>query len=155
MEVLREDGLHPLDMNDGLNGEAHDLVVSDNWLYVVGEFSSAGGKPSNFIARWRQTPVEVSTLETVPASVEIDLDAPFPNPFSEASIVSFRIPRTQEVRIEVQNLLGQRVSILQEGVLPAGEHKALWTPGSMSAGVYLIVLQSENQRVVRKVVYVK
>ena len=72
--VARWDGTewHPL--GSGVDNAVDTLVLGpDSMLYVGGRFSTAGGAPSNCIARWGELPPTAVTLvsfETVTEGIE-------------------------------------------------------------------------------------
>ena len=66
----------------------------------------------------------------------------YPNPFNPSTVIPYQLQTAAHVRLEVFNLLGQRVATLVDGAQVAGAHRAVWTAtdGSgqaVSAGVYL------------------
>ena len=71
-----------------------------------------------------------------------ELGANYPNPFNPSTLIPYQLAASSYVRLEVFNLLGQRIATLVDGERPAGVHTALWdaTDGSgqaVGAGVYL------------------
>ncbi|MDE2732781.1 MAG: T9SS type A sorting domain-containing protein, partial [Gemmatimonadota bacterium] len=66
----------------------------------------------------------------------------YPNPFNPSTIIPYQIPTTTHVRLEVLNLLGQRLATLVDGERPAGAHTAHWDATDaagrpVGAGVYI------------------
>ena len=81
----------------------------------------------------------------------------YPNPFNPSTIIPYRLPASTHVRLEVFNLLGQRVTTLVDAVQSAGFHGARWdgtdaTGRAVAAGVYLYRLQSDHARSTRRMV---
>jgi len=67
-------GFHPL--GSGLNGAVTALAAFGNDIFVAGDFSTAGGKPSLNLARWsKQAPIAVmiSNFEAAPVGNGIEL----------------------------------------------------------------------------------
>lgn len=64
----------------------------------------------------------------------------YPNPFNPTTSVWFGVPEASEVSLKVYNVVGQEVSTLFEGTVPAGYHQMQWTArsphGPLSSGVY-------------------
>ena len=66
----------------------------------------------------------------------------YPNPFNPSTVIPYQLPTAARVRLEVFNVLGQRVATLVDEDRPAGFHSAVWdaTNGSdqaVAAGVYI------------------
>jgi uncharacterized protein (DUF362 family) len=78
-------------------------------------------------------------------SSEFALLPPHPNPFTGTTEVTFLLPRPGEARLEVYNVLGERVRTLTRGDFPAGRHTVVWEGKSdsghrSSPGVYFLRL---------------
>ena len=76
----------------------------------------------------------------------------YPNPFNPSTIIPYQLAASSAVRLEVFNLLGQRITTLVDGERPAGFHTATWhaTAGAgraAGAGVYIyrMTVGVENQ----------
>jgi hypothetical protein len=68
--------------------------------------------------------------------VEFSLFQNYPNPFNPSTEIKFGLPQQSDVRIEVFNILGQRVINLFDGRLPAGFHNVRWNASNSSSGIY-------------------
>ena len=86
---------------------------------------------------------------------EVVLHQNYPNPFNPTTRIAFSIPRTQEITLVVHNLLGQEISTLVRGIVPAGEHIVTFDAGALPAGVYFYKLSSAERQTVNKMVLVK
>ena len=75
----------------------------------------------------------------------------YPNPFNPSTIIPYQLPTATHVRLEVFNLLGQRIATLVDGTRPAGFHTATWhaTDGAgraVAAGVYIYRMTVGEER---------
>ena len=74
----------------------------------------------------------------------------YPNPFNAATAIRFQTAQAGRVQLEVYDLLGQRVRVLADQDLPAGQHLLLWdgrNEGGHAAatGVYFCRLHTADQ----------
>ena len=74
----------------------------------------------------------------------------YPNPFNPSTIIPYHMPTVASVRLEVFNVLGQRVATLVDEERPAGVHTAAWNATdavgrAVGAGVYFYRLSSVGQ----------
>ena len=81
----------------------------------------------------------------------------YPNPFNPSTIIPYQLPAAGHVRLEVFNVLGQRLATLVDAERSAGVHTAQWDATdavgrAVGAGVYIYRLSSggmtESQRMV-------
>jgi adhesin/invasin len=84
----------------------------------------------------------------------------YPNPFNPTQTVMFTLPRKAAVRLEVFNILGQKVRTLVNSSLPAGDHRVVWDgkndgAQSMSTGVYFYRLMADGQYQTHKTMLLK
>lgn len=61
----------------------------------------------------------------------------YPNPFNPATSIPVTLDRTQEVRLEVYDLLGRRMSVLHDRMLTAGIHTFTVRADNWPSGMYL------------------
>ncbi|MEM1055341.1 MAG: T9SS type A sorting domain-containing protein [Bacteroidota bacterium] len=84
---------------------------------------------------------EVSTSSETPAEMPgLQLATPYPNPSAGIVHLSADVPEAAEAHVEVFNALGQRVAVLHEGPVAAGEAEWTWDATEHPAGVYIVRL---------------
>ncbi len=98
-------------------------------------------------------PASGGTVEDIPGAVRLDQN--YPNPFNPATVIRFQLPETSDVTLEVFNMLGQRVSLLADGRMTAGEHEVSWDATGMASGLYLYRLTSSDVSLTRRMMLVK
>lgn len=86
---------------------------------------------------------------------EFSLLQNYPNPFNPATRISFVLPETGTVKLNVYNILGQLVKELYNGVLEAGEHTLNFDASGMPSGTYIYQIEAGNYISARKMVLLK
>jgi len=69
--------------------------------------------------------------------------------------VSFNIPNSASVRLEVWDVTGRRIQILFNGSLPPGHHAFPWNTTHLSCGSYFVTLYTNDKTRVAKVVVIR
>lgn len=103
-------------------------------------------------------PTSTSDLISIP--VVLTMDQNFPNPFNPNTSISFSLPKTQAVKLNVYNLKGQLVKKLLDADLPAGKTMISWdgtddNGNTVSSGIYSYRLQSGGEHITRKMMLMK
>lgn len=78
------------------------------------------------------------------------LDQNIPNPFTGSTTIRFSTTKTTHVNLKVMNQLGQTVEVLLDGTIEPGDHSIEWNAGNNAEGVYLLVMQTDAGRMVKK-----
>lgn len=78
----------------------------------------------------------------------------YPNPFNASTTILFFLPETAAYRVEVYNLLGEKIATLREGV-KSGFDVFVWDASNLSSGIYFIALRSKGQIKVKKAMLIK
>ncbi len=79
----------------------------------------------------------------------------YPNPFNPSTTLEFYLPLTNQVKIEVYNILGEKVDVILNSMVNSGWHKYNWHPNSFSSGIYFIRITSGDYNFVQKAVLLK
>jgi hypothetical protein len=84
----------------------------------------------------------------------------YPNPFNPETRIQFGLPERGYVRLNVYNMLGQVVSVLVNGELPAGTKEVVWNGmdqngRSVTSGVYFYKLETPQGAMTKKMTLVK
>lgn len=98
-------------------------------------------------------PSTSTDLDEVPAGFALEQN--YPNPFNPSTNISYSIPVSGEVSLEVFNLQGQKVMTLFEGYQSAGAHKAVFDASNLASGVYVYRLVAGTNVQVRKMMLIK
>jgi len=83
-----------------------------------------------------------------------------PNPFNPSINIPVSLPNSSEISLSIYNILGQRIRVLHQGQLSAGIHSFTWNGKNdsgqqVSAGMYLLTMQTGLSTQAKKVVFLK
>ncbi|MBN1293142.1 MAG: T9SS type A sorting domain-containing protein [Candidatus Latescibacteria bacterium] len=78
-----------------------------------------------------------------------------PNPFNPSTSISFDLPESGQVAIEVFSVTGQKTATLVNGHMQAGAHSVSWDGSGCSAGVYLYRISANGKTSARKMLLLK
>ena len=59
------------------------------------------------------------------------------------------------VRLTVYNVIGQEVAVLVDGVMKAGDHRAVFTARNIASGLYLYRLETDGFVMTKKMLVMK
>ncbi len=84
----------------------------------------------------------------------------FPNPFNPSTVINYSIPSAQTVKILIYNILGEKVKELVNSSMEAGSYSVQWNGDNqfgrkVNSGVYFSVLQTQEKRIVKKMILSK
>ena len=91
-----------------------------------------------------------------PQTAAAEIGRVYPNPFNPEALIPYRLLRDGAARLEVFNLLGQRVALLvDEPDHHAGSFNAVFRPRDLASGVYFARLEAAGAVDTRRLVYLK
>ena len=85
---------------------------------------------------------EVQTV-ALGTPTELRLQAPYPNPVRDAATVRYELPATSDVSIAVYDLLGRRVTTLQQGNQEMGRKEVQFDTQRLAPGTYFLRLETK------------
>jgi hypothetical protein len=86
---------------------------------------------------------------------EYSLEQNYPNPFNPVTRIRFGILRTGNIKLEVYNLIGQKVSTLVDGVVTSGYHTISFDASNLPSGVYIYKITTPEFTSSKKLVLLK
>lgn len=149
--------------SSGFNQTNFPMQFTQIWSAEGGRINEFGFYTADSIAGiYTVTVTDTSTGVTGEALVEIDdiasannseeipkhysLSQNYPNPFNPATTIKYGLPVRGLVKIDVYNILGQRITQLVNKVKAAGYHQVQWNTSGLASGVYFysIYIKPEN-----------
>ena len=91
--------------------------------------------------------VDLRGITEMPTKFELYQN--YPNPFNPSTFIKYSLPEISNVKLEIYNIMGQKVITLVDGILPAGYHHASWNGKSdkqteIASGIYICILKAES-----------
>jgi len=79
----------------------------------------------------------------------------YPNPFNATTTITYNLPISGDVDLEVYNLLGQKVTTLVDGRVEAGQHSVSWDAANYSSGIYFYKLSAGEKSYTKRLTLLK
>jgi len=83
------------------------------------------------------------------------LDQNRPNPFNPSTTITFSIPVSAPVSLDVYSVSGQKIATLASGIISAGSHSVIFDGSGLASGVYYYHLQSSGYAKTGRMLLVK
>ncbi|MEK6570404.1 MAG: FlgD immunoglobulin-like domain containing protein, partial [Bacteroidota bacterium] len=105
----------------------------------------------------------ITDVETIPIGIptEYALSQNYPNPFNPTTLINFDLPKQSPVRLEIYDMLGQKVKTLINGeVMDPGYYKVTWNGTNQSgttvaSGVYYYRIVADKFASLKKMLLLK
>ena len=130
--------------------------ASGSW-YELGSGLSIDGA-----LRIRTDPSLVQSNDDDPETLpnRFRLEPNYPNPFNPITTIVYSVEQRTHVNIAVYNMIGQKVAVLVDNEISAGEHSVQWNGCDadgrpVATGVYFYRIETEQYRATRKMVLLK
>ena len=147
------------------NNHIENIVVQNPGIPDPEEitiFSQFGSINPLFYSRWNfdlgivgienESPVQVTQTPR--------LERNYPNPFNPVTTIKFSLPNAMDVKLEIYNALGQKVTTLINGKTRAGQHIVNWNGidskgRAVASGFYFCRLTTDNYTKTMKMLLMK
>jgi hypothetical protein len=88
------------------------------------------------------------------------LSANYPNPFNPETNIEYELPKSGLVRLEVYNLLGQKIKTLIDQNQMAGVHQAIWNgknefDEAVASGIYLYRMETNDFKATKRMLLIR
>ena len=97
---------------------------------------------------WGNTQLEMD--EEAPLAQKFEVYGNYPNPFNPSTQIKFATEKSSDVTITIYSILGQEMTVLQNGILNAGTYNISWFGtdhygNKVPSGVYFYEVRSDNR----------
>ncbi len=142
--------------NGVFDGKLDEVVVVIS--QVDGPAPSTVAVDLDFIAFTKGKPLPTAVAETFSDSRKPEsfyLSSAYPNPFNPSTTIKYDLSREADVRLEVFNVVGQKVRTIIEQNQQAGSYRVNVVADDLPSGLYLYRLQAGIFLQVRKMILMK
>jgi N-acetylneuraminic acid mutarotase len=139
---------------------AHATAVHDNTIYVFGGYSGITANILNSVEAYQPPVSSIRSEFDNRVPVEIELFQNYPNPFNSTTHISFSVSRSTVVRIMIFDNSGRLIKEIFRGKLAPAAYVIPWNGDSSSgrvtsSGIYFVVLNTGENKLIRKVIHIK
>jgi hypothetical protein len=131
----------------------HGVVNNNLYSWRMRARNASGWGPYSAVRQFRPLYTGVADNGALPP--DYSLSQNYPNPFNPSTQVTFGLPRESRVKLEVYNMLGEKVMTVLDATRAAGYHIVTVDAAALSAGVYLYRLSAGEKVMTRKMLFVK
>ncbi len=97
----------------------------------------------------------VSINEKFDLPLEFKLSQNYPNPFNPNTTISYTVPHSSHVILEVYDILGRKTATLVNEFRDAGRHTVIWQADNNSSGMYFYRIVAGDHTQARKMLLLK
>jgi len=123
-------------------------------ILAMDSFNPAVSSVDTFSVVLKKVLVGVKETPSVIPTV-FALSQNYPNPFNPSTRIEFALPKETRVRLEVYNMLGQKVATLVDEVRSAGNYGVTFDAGSLASGLYFYRLSTNEVSFLKKMMLLK
>jgi hypothetical protein len=120
-------------------------TTTEKTSYIFEDKNITGGK---LYYRLKQYDFNGSTKVTdiveVNHVVDFTLSQNYPNPFNPSTVITFSLPLSANVTIDIYNPLGARVGTIAKGNFDSGVHKVEFNGSKLASGLYIYSLKATS-----------
>ncbi|MBK6914361.1 MAG: T9SS type A sorting domain-containing protein [Ignavibacteriales bacterium] len=143
-----------VDVNAPISDRGYFYLSSTGWQY----FASGNLMITSFIADTVSTISSGESENKLPLTFQMNQN--YPNPFNPSTIISYQIPQSEFVTLEIFNALGEKVNSLINQFQNAGTYSIQWdgdnfSGSQVSSGIYFYRIKAGNLNSVKKMILLR
>lgn len=131
------------------------FVNNDSCLTIWSKYSSTTIGMDVFASNGCTLPVITGINNQIGIPSSYSLRQNYPNPFNPNTSISFDIPISGFVRLEIYNLIGEKIAEMLNKYLAAGTYNIEWDASSYPSGLYFYKITSNAFTDTKKMILIK
>jgi len=144
-----------------LNKGIDSIEINGNWYCASGFDFGGNSRPLPLgtlpdIGAWEYDVVnsfQKNNNDIIP--FEFIVKQNFPNPFNLSTIIEFDLPEKKRVKLEIFNMLGEKITTLLNKYINSGKYKLEFVAEELPSGVYLYRIKAGRFQQTKKMILLK
>ncbi len=128
-------------------GDYPDEVIDSAMFEFTVTYAGGGSEDS-----WKCTKWLGSEEQRISSKIRTEI---YPNPFNAETTISFYLNEDSKVRLDIYNIMGQKITTLTNSRFEQGLHSIIWNASDYTSGVYFYHLSIEDRSVSGRVTLLK
>ncbi len=133
--------------------DANLMIDDESNIYFHAEIGTGSGEAE--LITLKISDPSTSIKDDTKAVISYQLDQNYPNPFNPSTNITFILPESGNISLEVFNLLGEKVAVIAKNYMEKGQHTINFDGERLTSGVYIYRLQSGEFSASRKMMLLK
>ena len=111
----------------------------------------------NSLGFWYNLHSMLTNIEDSPQTIPLKyfLGQNYPNPFNPITKIKYTVPKLSHVKIEIFNILGQRVGLLIDKNIEPGIHSINFDGSNLASGFYIYRMYSNEFNSTKRMLLIK
>ncbi|MFC1593319.1 T9SS type A sorting domain-containing protein [Candidatus Neomarinimicrobiota bacterium] len=138
-------------------GASEMILNSDNHIVITGSTTSYSKDNIVYFLNVSDQGTFLGLSDNDDSSIPVDFIVfpNYPNPFNSSTIISYHLKNDNHVVINIYDILGHKIQTYLDSYQVAGQHNIAWDAKGLAAGTYFLEVQTKNNSLVRKMMYLK
>ncbi|MFC1784461.1 T9SS type A sorting domain-containing protein [Candidatus Neomarinimicrobiota bacterium] len=138
-------------------GASEMILNRDNHIVITGSTTSYSKDNIVYFLNLTSAWGTLDVLDHGDSSIPVDFKVfpNYPNPFNSSTIISYHLKNDNHVVINIYDILGHKIQTYLDSYQIAGQHSIVWDAKGLAAGTYFLEVQTKNNSLVRKMMYLK
>jgi M6 family metalloprotease-like protein len=133
-----------------------NVINGETYSYTI---RAVYTNPNGISPHSNSVSITVNSIDITPVN-KTALNGNYPNPFNPSTSISFSLKNNSKVKIAIYNVKGELVKELLDKNMQAGKHSIVWdgkntNHKTVSAGIYLLRMISNDYQSTRKMIMIK
>ncbi len=95
------------------------------------------------------------TDDELDSPTQFSLSQNYPNPFNAQTTISYSMPTASDVTIDIFDILGRRITSINQGHKSTGSHSVIWDASDAASGIYFYRINANGYKKTKQMALMK